>query len=386
MKTIRTQSVSHEYDRLNNVSIQTNFSSAVLPENSSKNRYVDILPIEETRVTLNNIPTTDYINANFVILPNINCICTQAPLYRTFKDFWIMVWQQNGGVVCALNRNIEKNVIKGESYWPEKKRKLVLGDITLKLVDELNFPSFNIKIRRIRMCYQNSSREIHHLHYEGWPDFGVPESSSGIRELVRLSFFYQRYNPELSGPIIVHCSAGIGRSGSFISLASVMADPIFKQLQKEYTSYVDYQSLFATLSQFKIPNLVLSLRKQRHPGMVQTAQQYKFIYMSLMDEIYKPTIVSETVSRAIQWHSLKKYDRLRLSKSGPIRKTHDTKGNYDNFLENQTSNDLCYIFKRFPKITSDYLSNPCGLAVSDSLACREDRAFLCKSGPLVMVL
>jgi protein tyrosine phosphatase len=348
---------------------------------------MDILPIDDTRVTLANMPT-DYINANFVTVPNIACICTQAPLHRTFKDFWAMVWQQNVGVICALNRNIEKNVIKGDSYWPEKKRRLVLGDITLKLKAELDLPRYNIKIRRIKMIFHQENREIYHLHYEGWPDFGVPESSLGIRELIRLALYYQKYNSELSGPIVVHCSAGIGRSGSFISLASVMADPHFKQLQKETTFKEDYQSLLVTLSRFKIANLVLSLRKQRHPGMVQTSQQYKFIYMSLIDEIYKPTIVSETVSRVIQWHSLKKSSPQQgnLSKSGPIRKTHDINGDYDNFLESHTSNDLCYLFRRIPKITTDYLSNPCALAVSDSLACSEDRAFLCKSGPLVMVL
>jgi protein-tyrosine phosphatase len=376
--------MSQEYEKLNRVPIHTNFKSAFLPENCSKNRYIDILPLEDTRVPLNR---ADYINANFVNLPNLNCICTQAPLNRTFKDFWTMVWQQNVGVVCALNRNIEKNVVKGESYWPKKKKKLLLGDLTLKLVDELCDKNLNITIRRIKIIYQKISREIYHLHYEGWPDFGVPESSLGIRELIRLSFFFQKIHPELSGPIIVHCSAGIGRSGSFIALASVMVDPNFKQLQKEYPSPTkeEKNSLLGRISQFKIDNLVLSLRNQRHPGMVQTAQQYKFIYMTLLDEIYNPTIVSETVSRVIQWQGTqKKNNRLRLSRSGPIRKTHDKKGDYDGFLVNHTSNDLCFLFKRIPKIIIS--SNPCALAVSDSLLYTEDRAFLCKSGPLVMVL
>jgi hypothetical protein len=263
----------------------------------------------------------------------------------------------------------------------------VLGDFILKLVDDLCDTNLSITIRRIKIIYQNCSREIYHLHYEGWPDFGVPESSLGIRELIRLSSCFQKIHPELSGPVIVHCSAGIGRSGSFIALASVMADPQFKNLQKEYISPTkeDKQSILGRLRQFKIDRLVLSLRNQRHPGMVQTAQQYTFVYMSLLDEVYKPTILSETVSRVIQWQGkTKKNTYLRLSRSGPIRKTHDKKGDYGGFLENHTSNDLCYIFKRIPKII---LSTPCELAHSGSLATtKQDRAFLCKSGPVVMVL
>jgi len=296
-----------------------------------------------------------------------------------------MVYQQNTGVVCALNRHVENKVVKGESYWPEKHRKLVLGDLTLKLEDILRFDHLSITLRRIRMIYQNTRREIYHLHYEGWPDFGVPESSLGIRELVRLSNYYQKLNVSQSGPMVIHCSAGIGRSGSFMAIASVMSDPYYKQLQKEYPTpgKEDYQPLLVILSQFKISNLVISMRQQRHPGMVQTSHQYKFIYMALMDEIYHPSIVSETVSRAIQWQAVKKCCRLWLSKSGPIRKSFDKKGDYDGFLVKQTSNDLSYLFKRIPKI-SEFLAS--GLSVSDSNACKEDRAFLCKSGPLVMVL
>jgi len=386
MKTNRANTMSQEYERINKVPIHASFKSAALPENINKNRYMDIFPIEDTRVPLANVPT-DYINANFVNISNINCICTQAPLHRTFKDFWLMVYQQNASVVCALNRHVENKVVKGESYWPEKQRKLVLGDLTLKLEDILRFEHLSITLRRIIMTYQNTRREIYHLHYEGWPDFGVPESSLGIRELVRLSIYYQKLNESQSGPLVIHCSAGIGRSGSFMAIASVMSDPYFKQLQKEYStpSKEDYQPLLVILSQFKISNLVISMRQQRHPGMVQTSHQYKFIYMALMDEIYHPSIVSETISRAIQWQAAKKCSRLRLSKSGPIRKSFDKKGDYDGFLVNQTSNDLSHLFKRMPKM-SDFLASPCGLSVSDSYAFQEERAFLCKSGPLVMVL
>jgi len=298
-----------------------------------------------------------------------------------------MVYQQNTSVVCALNRHVENKVVKGESYWPEKQRKLVLGDLTLKLEDILTFDHLSITLRRIKMSYQNTRREIYHLHYEGWPDFGVPESSLGIRELVRLSNYYQKLNESQSGPLVVHCSAGIGRSGSFMAIASVMSDPYFKQLQKEYPTpgKEDYQPLLVILSQFKISKKVLSMRRQRHPGMVQTPHQYKFIYMALMDEIYHPSIVSETVSRAIQWQSVKKFSRIRLCMSGPIRKSFDKKGDYDGFLVKQTSNDLSHLFKRLPKM-SDFLASSCGLSVSDSYACKEERAFLCKSGPLVLVL
>jgi protein tyrosine phosphatase len=293
----------------------------------------------------------------------------------------MMIIQQNCGVIVALNRQIENKVVKGERYWPEKDRKLTLGDLTLKLISHLHIKPLDITIRKIKLSYQTHTREIYHLHYEGWPDFGVPDSSLGIRELLRLSQYYHSTpsSPTLTGPIVVHCSAGIGRSGSFLTIASIMCNPLFKQIQRDYPSPTpaDIGRLLQTLSsQFNISNTVLSLRKQRHPGMVQTPQQYKFIYSTLMDEIYQHTIVSDAICRVIQWEKVKTTKKAKfLSRSGPVRKSYDKDGDYDGFLVNHTSNDLCHIFRK--KDMKRKVGKGCLLGVSDTtqLSCKEDRSF-----------
>jgi protein tyrosine phosphatase len=286
---------------------------------------------------------------------------------------------------------MENKVIKGERYWPEKDRKLTLGgDLTLKLLSTLHLSHHDITLRKIKISYQSLSREIYHLHYEGWPDFGVPESSLAIRELLRLSHFFQTPCP--SSPIVVHCSAGIGRSGAFITIATIMNSPIFKNLVQTNPSPSpsDLGYLLQILSShFSISNIVLTLRKQRHPGMVQTPHQYKFIYTTLLDEIYQPTVISEAVYKVIQWENRLKNQILKkcrsLSKSGPVWKTSDKAAGecYDGFLTKETSNDLCYVFKK--KTGKKGWKNPTTLG--DGCCHNEDqRAFLCKSGPLVMVL
>jgi len=300
-----------------------------------------------------------------------------------------MVIQQNCNVIVALNRQMENKVIKGERYWPEKDRKVTLdGDLTLKLISTLHLPHLDITLRKIKLSYQSLSREIYHLHYEGWPDFGVPESSLSIRELLRLSHYLQIPSP--SSPIIVHCSAGIGRSGAFITIATIMNSPIFKSfLQKNPPSDIAY--LLQTLSsQFNISSIVLNLRKQRHPGMVQTPHQYNFIYKALVDEMDRPTIVSEAVCKVIQWENgMKNYwlkQARSLSKSGPVWKSCDKMagGCHDGFLTKETSNDLRYIFKKKQKKQQKKEDGKKGWTLGES--CKEDqREYLCKSG-LVMVL
>jgi len=160
------------------------------------------------------------------------------------------------------------------------------------------------------------------LHYEGWPDFGVPVNSLAIRELVRLAQFYQKLNySPLKGPIVVHCSAGIGRSGAFMTIATIMSNPLFNQLILNHSqSNPDKGKLMQLLLQFKIPDIVLSFRQKRHPGIVQTQQQYDFIYTALVDEICAPTTVSEGLLKAIQWYSIKIREKEFLSRSGPSSK------------------------------------------------------------------
>jgi hypothetical protein len=222
-----------------------------------------------------------------------------------------------------------------------------------------------VTIRRLKLYYNNTEREIYHLHYEGWPDYGVPENTVEIRELVRIALFYQKLaDSNTKEPMVVHCSAGIGRSGSFMVIVSIMSDPIFNRIiHEEAYSKSDTGKLFGILSQFRIPDMVLSFRQKRHPGIVQTPQQYNFIYTALLDEICYPTTVSKSLKKVIQWHSVKIYDKEFLSKSGPYLK----RKFYLQFLSDNTSNDLKYILR--DKDNGE--SSP------------EDRSFLVSSTPLL---
>jgi len=282
--------------------------------------------------------SSDYINANFVKTDLSSFICTQSPLKKTIKDFWFMVWQQNCTVVVALNRLVENRTIKGDLYWPEEnRRKLKYDNLTVQLLGTIYLNHLNITIRILKLSYNDTEREICHLHYEGWPDFGVPDNSLAIRELVRISLFYQKQNSISKGPIVVHCSAGIGRSGSFMAIASIMSNPQFNQLIKNHSqSNYDKGKLLGLLYPFKIGDIVLLFRQKRHPGIVQTQQQYNFIYSALVDEISNPTTVSEGLNKIIQWQSMKedKRESLLLCKSGPNKKR-----NYLQFLNGYTSND-----------------------------------------------
>jgi len=215
----------------------------------------------------------------------------------------------------------------------------------------------------LKLCYNNTEREIYHLHYEGWPDYGVPQNTLEIRELVRIAFFYQKLSYLNSKEsIVVHCSAGVGRSGSFMVIASIMSDPIFNRLihEKAY-SKSDCGTQFGILSQYRIPEMVLSFRQKRHPLVVQTPQQYSFIYTALMDEMCDLTTVSKSLNKIIQW---KNCEKDNLSKSGPLFK----RKFYLQFLSDNTSNDFKYLFRS----NQDTEESPQG-----------ERSFLATSTPLL---
>jgi len=346
------------------------------------------MPLEETRVvipTTDEDTSTDYINANFVYTDSSSFICTQSPLFSTFKDFWLMIWDKNCNIIVALNRLVENRTVKGDRYWPTEKT-LKFDNLKVKLLGTLPLPNLDITIRRLKLIHNNTKRHIYHLHYEGWPDFGVPETSNAIRELVRYTLFYQkqhlpqRLSSAVPSYIVVHCSAGIGRSGSFMAITSIMSSPQFKQLMYPTTKPDKEKLLSLIADKFRIPEIVFSFRQKRHPGIVQTQQQYNFIYTALMDELNHPTTVSEGLKKVIMWYSVKINEKERLSQSGPSLKS--TRENYLQFLSEQTSNDLKYIFNRGREEKNDMM----GMDVF-SRECQDlERLFLCKSSPLVIVM
>jgi len=233
-----------------------------------KNRYKNVLPVEETRVKLESDSMrdrSDYINANFVEYKgklgnrtNYRYICTQAPLPSTFCDFWWMVWQQKSPVICVLNRLQEAGKIKGDIYWPcQTGETKPYGDVHVTLDWVFPLPKFDIEIRRFKLESCTSKRKLFQICYEGWPDFGVPSSSVAIRELIHLVRFYRQWgvSKSLDGPCVVHCSAGIGRCGTFLG------------------TIIAFETTFQLKNPSDLPNEDIELSEESSSGQPPSQQQ-----------------------------------------------------------------------------------------------------------------
>ncbi|XP_073463366.1 tyrosine-protein phosphatase non-receptor type 1 isoform X2 [Aquarana catesbeiana] len=195
-------------------------------------------------------------------------ILTQGPLPSTCGHFWEMVWEQKSSGVVMLNRVIEKGSIKCAQYWPKKEDSpMVFEDANLKLtlLSEDIKSYYTIRVLELESLGTQETREILHFHYTTWPDFGVPESPASF-----LNFLFKVresgcLNPE-HGPIVVHCSAGIGRSGTFC-----LADTCLLLMDKRK----DPSSVY-------IKQVLLEMRKYRM-GLIQTADQLRFSYLAVIE-------------------------------------------------------------------------------------------------------
>ncbi|XP_029436512.1 tyrosine-protein phosphatase non-receptor type 6 isoform X2 [Rhinatrema bivittatum] len=249
------------------------------PENKSKNRYKNILPFDHSRVILlssdPNVPSSDYINANYIkneLIGPDECtksfIACQGCLLVTVNDFWQMVWQENSRIIVMTTREVEKGRNKCVPYWPEEGSTKEFGCYVVENVVEHDAMEYKTRTLQIwPLDNESEVREIAHFHYLAWPDHGVPSDAGGV-----LSFLDQINQKQEglpgAGPIIVHCSAGIGRTGTIIVI-DMLVDTIA-------TKGVD--------SDIDIQKMILMVRSQRS-GMVQTEAQYKFIYMAISQYI-----------------------------------------------------------------------------------------------------
>ncbi|CAL8289630.1 unnamed protein product [Merluccius merluccius] len=246
------------------------------PENKSKNRYKNILPFNDTRVVLQNADPTivgsDYINANYV--RNTLCpdddkvfIATQGCLITTVNDFWQMVWQEKTRVIVMTTREVEKGRNKCVPYWPEVDAYKEVGPYVVTCISEKEAADYKIRIFKLSPINESRGIRIWHYQYLSWPDHGVPQEPGGV-----LSFLAQvnAKQDEMrdAGPMIIHCSAGIGRTGTF-----VVIDMILHTIS---TQGVDCD--------IDIQKCIQMVREQRS-GMVQTEAQYKFIYLAVSEHI-----------------------------------------------------------------------------------------------------
>nr|XP_022298324.1 tyrosine-protein phosphatase 99A-like isoform X1 [Crassostrea virginica] len=266
---------SHEFDEINKLtSVALKADVGMFPENKQKNRYVNIQAYDHSRVVLQRTMQvrqrqSDYINANYIdgYKKPKAYIATQGPMPNTFADFWRMVWEQNSVVIVMITKLVERTRRKCDQYWPEDGIE-TYGPIQVKHVNTFSRAHYTVRIfslKNVKLKKQFSERIVHQFHYTEWPDHGVPDFTLPVLKFVQKS---SAMNPIKAGPIVVHCSAGVGRTGTYI-----LIDSMIEQIKD--------------LGTVNIPAFLLSIRQQRN-FLVQTEDQYMLIHDALAEYLLCP--------------------------------------------------------------------------------------------------
>ncbi|XP_026781781.2 tyrosine-protein phosphatase non-receptor type 2a isoform X2 [Pangasianodon hypophthalmus] len=275
------------YNEIRNQSQECSYKVAKFPENRNRNRYRDVSPYDHSRVRLENLEN-DYINASLITMEEAqrNYILTQGPLINTRGHFWLMIWEQRSKAVIMLNRVIEKGSEKCAQYWPsEEEKQMYFSDtgFVVTLVSEDVEPYYTTRVLELQNIKTGERRDIYHFHFTTWPDFGVPESPASF-----LNFLFKvresgSLEPE-NGPAVVHCSAGIGRSGTFslVDTCLVLMD------KRKDASSVDVQKVLLDMREYRM-------------GLIQTPNQLRFSYMAIMEGA--KCILGDSILK--QWQKMK---------------------------------------------------------------------------------
>jgi len=291
---------SEEYETLE-TGQEFSREAALRFENKTKNRYANILPYDYTRVRLSLLPhdnTSDYINANYIDGwgdRRRHYIAAQGPTPLTVIDFWRMMWECKVPVIVMVTNCEEKGRIKCQRYWPASLHEPMplLEGFSVRWKEVEEFPDF--VIRTLEMEKDGERMMVKQYHYTSWPDHGVPESTAGTLLMLRKA---RAARGGSDGPMVVHCSAGVGRTGTLLAI----------DLNMDRLAEQNKIDVFATLNGF---------RRQRNT-MVQTEEQYIFIYKSLAD-------ASNNVNAEMSLPELQMY----------VRSMHQTDGNGVTKLERE---------------------------------------------------
>ncbi|XP_033869912.2 tyrosine-protein phosphatase non-receptor type 4-like isoform X1 [Acipenser ruthenus] len=246
-------------------------SCAKLPQNIPKNRYRDISPYDATRVILQGVD--DYINANYINMEISSSsiinryIACQGPLPNTCSDFWQMTWEQSSSMVVMLTTQVERGRVKCHQYWPNPGGSSQYGNYQITCLSEEGNSAFLFREMTFTHSETAESRELTQIQYMAWPDHGVPDDSRDFLHFVSL---VRNKRAGKDQPLIVHCSAGIGRTGVLITMETAMC--LIECNQPVYPL-----------------DIVRTMRDQR-AMMIQTPSQYRFVCEAIL-KVYEEGLV-----------------------------------------------------------------------------------------------
>ncbi|XP_059926287.1 receptor-type tyrosine-protein phosphatase alpha isoform X2 [Gadus macrocephalus] len=257
-----------EFNSLPVCPIQPSCDAASKEENKEKNRYVNILPYDHSRVhlsSLEGVPDSDFINASFVngYQEKNKFIGAQGPKEETLNDFWRMIWEQNTATIVMVTNLKERKECKCAQYWPDQGC-WTYGNIRVSVEDVMVLVDYTIR----KFCIQQvgdlsgkkPQRLVTQFHFTSWPDFGVPFTPIGMLKFLKK---VKNCNPQYAGAIVVHCSAGVGRTGTFIVIDAML-------------------DMMTSERKVDVFGFVTRIRAQRCQ-MVQTDMQYVFIFQALLE-------------------------------------------------------------------------------------------------------
>lgn len=249
-----------------------NYDTARKEDNRGKNRYSDILPYEDTRVKLVS-SVSDYINANHISLQagmrSLWYVATQGPLKSTCEDFWRMVWEQGSLMIIMVTSEIEKGRVKCERYWPREEGEydaIHFGQFRITLLGQVANDSYILRGLHLTNTTTGEKRSVRHLQFIAWPDKDVPHNADQFisfldEMMVTRERLQHGQNAQPLWPTIIHCSAGVGRSGVVMLLDAALT----------------------SIQSGRIANLEVILREMRDQRLllVQTYPQYLFCHTLL---------------------------------------------------------------------------------------------------------
>lgn len=276
-ETLENSIALKQFDQLYRRKPGLAMNDAMTGDNVTKNRYRDVSPYDQTRVCLQKTHTGSYINASFVnmeipVSGIVNrYIAAQGPLPNTCSDFWQMIWEQQSSLIVMLTATVERGRVKCHQYWPDLYETVDYGLLQVTCLKEEETPSFAFREFALVHLEKNSEeRHIVQMQYISWPDHGVPGDSYDFIEFVKK---VRKNRLGMVEPTVVHCSAGIGRTGVLITMETAMClieanEPIYPL------------------------DIVMSMREQR-PMLIQTSGQYKFVCEAIL-RVYNDKMVTVT--------------------------------------------------------------------------------------------